>query len=69
MLDRMPWVDTTRCDISERCGECKAARLCPNGSFKVVEDNGRCRVAIDMERCKRCGECSHACELGAVKMI
>ncbi len=69
MLDRLPWVDTTRCDVAERCADCKAARFCPNGAFGVVEAEGGCRVSIDLERCKRCGECAHACELGAVRMI
>lgn len=69
MLDRLPWVDTTRCDISQRCSDCKAARLCPHGAFGVVKKEDSCRVSIDLERCKRCGECAYACELGAVKMI
>ncbi len=69
MNDRLPWVDTTKCDIAGVCGECKASRLCVNGSFEVIADAGGCRIGIDYERCKRCGECVHACALGAVKMI
>jgi heterodisulfide reductase subunit A-like polyferredoxin len=69
MLDRIPWVDTTKCDITQRCEGCKAARLCPHGAFSVVNSEGACRVFIDLEACKRCGECAHACELGAVRMI
>ena len=69
MLDRMPWVDVGRCDIRDRCRDCKAARFCPNGSFNVVSRENGCRIARDMDKCQRCGECGHACELGAVKMI
>jgi Pyruvate/2-oxoacid:ferredoxin oxidoreductase delta subunit len=69
MLDKMPWVDVQKCNVKDICDDCKAARFCKNGSFQVVSDENGCRIGIDYERCKRCGECSHACELGAVKMI
>ncbi len=69
MHDKLPWVDTTKCNIKETCGDCKAARLCKNGSFQVIGGEADCRIAVDFEKCKRCGECAHACELGAVKMI
>lgn len=74
MRNKMPWVDVERCDISERCEECKASRLCPHGAFRVVRSSGgngqeSCLVQIDFERCRLCGNCSHACERGAVRMI
>ena len=69
MLDKMPWVDVQRCNVREVCTDCKAARLCVNRSFQVVSGEDGCRIGIDFEKCKRCGECAHACELGAVKMI
>ena len=69
MLDKMPWVDVLKCNVKDICDDCKASRTCINGSFRVVSDESGCRIGIDYEKCKRCGECAHACELGAVKMI
>ncbi|WP_287155804.1 hypothetical protein [Candidatus Solincola tengchongensis] len=43
MRNKMPWIDVERCDISERCEDCKAARFCPHGAFLVIrpeEGNG-----------------------------
>lgn len=73
MRTKMPWIDVEKCDVAERCEDCKAARFCRHGAFQVIrDDNGAgaaCRVAIDFEKCRLCGECSHACDLGAVKMV
>ncbi len=73
MRNKMPWIDVERCDISERCEDCKAARFCPHGAFLVIrpeEGNGSsCRVGIDFEKCRLCGNCSHACDRGAVRMV
>lgn len=68
----MPWIDVERCDIAERCTDCKASRLCPHGAFQIIGGNGSgeaCRVAIDFDRCRLCGNCSHACDRGAVRMV
>jgi len=69
----MPWIDREACDIAEICRDCKAARHCPHGAFQVMAgSNGSgpsCRVAIDFEKCRLCGECSHACDRGAVRMV
>lgn len=73
MRTKMPWIDRDRCDIAERCTDCKAARHCKYGAFQVVAGgNGSgeaCRVMIDFEKCRLCGDCSHACDLGAVRMV
>lgn len=73
MRSKMPWIDVERCEVAERCEDCKAARFCRHGAFKVIRDGkgsgASCRVAIDFEKCRWCGECSHACDLGAVKMV
>ena len=73
MLNKMPWIDRELCDIAERCSDCKAARFCKHGAFKVIPGgNGSgdsCGLAIDFEKCRFCGDCSHACELGAVRMV
>ncbi len=73
MRSKMPWIDRDLCNIAEVCDDCKAARYCKHGAFNVIPaGNGsgdRCRIAIDMEKCRLCGECSHACELGAVRMV
>lgn len=74
MRTKMPWIDREKCDIAERCEGCKAARLCPHGAFQVIRDVGngsgeRCLVGIDFEKCRLCGNCSHACDQGAVKMV
>lgn len=69
---KLPWVDTTRC---ERVRDCAAARACKHGAFEVrvgPDDEpgcARCVPRVDLERCKRCGECEKACPTGAVKMI
>jgi NAD-dependent dihydropyrimidine dehydrogenase PreA subunit len=34
-----------------------------NGSGKT------CMVGIDFEKCRLCGDCSHACDRDAVKMV
>lgn len=73
MRTKMPWIDRERCDIAERCEGCKAAQFCPHGAFLVIkaeQDTGEaCSVGIDFERCRLCGNCSHACDRGAVKMV
>lgn len=73
MRTKMPWIDRERCDVAERCDGCKAARICPHGAFQVINAGGgsadTCRVGIDFERCRLCGNCSHACDRGAVKMV
>jgi len=69
----MPWIDRERCDIAERCDDCRAARLCNYGAFQVIEGDaasgGSCRVGIDLEKCRLCGNCSLACDRGAVRMV
>jgi ferredoxin len=69
----MPWIDREMCDIAETCEGCKAALLCKHGAFQVMPgDNGdgnACRVGIDLEKCRLCGDCSHACDRGAVRMV
>ncbi len=73
MRNKMPWIDRELCDIADKCAECKAAKFCKYGAFQVVPgENGSgepCRVGIDFEKCRLCGDCSHACELGAVRMV
>ncbi len=75
MRFKLPWIDRTKCDIAEHCGQCRAAESCPTGAFHVLqgptefEPNSACRTAIDFELCKQCGDCSHTCEHGAVKMV
>jgi len=69
---KMPWIDREKCDISEDCEGCSAANACDHGAFVVFGGNGSgeaCRVAIDFEKCRLCGDCSHACDRSAVKMI
>ena len=73
MRSKMPWIDRDKCDISETCEGCRAARTCKHNAFMVISDsNGSgeaCKVGIDFEKCRLCGDCSHACDHGAVKMI
>jgi NAD-dependent dihydropyrimidine dehydrogenase PreA subunit len=71
MRSKMPWIDRDKCDVAETCEGCKAARLCPHGAFLVAQGNGSgtCKVGIDFEKCRLCGDCSHACDRGAVKMV
>ena len=73
MRNKMPWIDRNKCDIEDRCTDCKAARLCKHEAFQIVPGgNGSgeaYKVMIDFEKCRLCGDCSHICELGAVKMV
>jgi NAD-dependent dihydropyrimidine dehydrogenase PreA subunit len=73
MRSKLPWIDRERCDIAERGEECKAAHHCRYNAFQVIRsDNGSgegYKVGIDFEKCRLCGDCSHACDLGAVKMV
>jgi len=75
MRFKLPWIDRTKCDIAEHCGQCRVAESCPTGAFHVLqgptefEPDSACRTAIDFELCKQCGDCSHTCEHGAVKMV
>jgi dissimilatory sulfite reductase (desulfoviridin) alpha/beta subunit len=73
MRTKMPWIDRERCDIAERCEDCKAARLCPHGAFLVMrgaEGSGEpCRVGIAFEKCRLCGNCYHAGDLGAGRVV
>lgn len=67
---KMPWVDTRRC---RKELECRAALLCKIGAFKEgepgPEGTSKDFPKVDLEACKRCGDCEHACPYGAVKMI
>jgi NAD-dependent dihydropyrimidine dehydrogenase PreA subunit len=69
---KMPWIDTRKCT---RQLDCKAARLCKQEAMQVQEESdeepGKSKKcsAIDLEKCKRCGECESACGEGAIKMI
>jgi NAD-dependent dihydropyrimidine dehydrogenase PreA subunit len=72
MNSKMPWIDREKCDISEACEGCSAVDTCRHGAFVVFGGNGSgeaCRVGIDFEKCRLCGDCSHACDRGAVKMV
>lgn len=73
MQSKMPWIDREKCDIDKTCRGCKAAKTCQHGAFMLVTgDNGSgdgCKVGIDFEKCRLCGDCSHACERGAVTMV
>lgn len=68
----MPWIDTTKC---KKTVDCKAARQCREQAMYVQpEAEGQPGIAVDyprvdLEQCKLCGECEHACPEGAVKMI
>ena len=69
---KMPWIDTNRC-VREL--DCRAAKLCKQGAMSVREESeeeaGRAKGSpvIDLEKCKRCGDCEHACTEHAIKMI
>lgn len=71
-MQKIPWIDTTKC---KKEIDCKAARLCKQGALKVqpeAEDLPGTAVdcpRVDMELCKQCGECEHACTEQAVKML
>ena len=73
MRSKMPWIDRERCDIAERGEGCKAANHCRQDAFKVITSDNSSgegyEVGIDFEKCILCGDCSHACDLGAVKMV
>ncbi|MBU1670661.1 MAG: 4Fe-4S binding protein [Actinobacteria bacterium] len=72
MILKMPWIDRGRCD---RKLDCAAARVCPRGALEVgpesEEEEGRASEypLVDLEHCRRCGDCAKACPEGAVKMV
>lgn len=69
---KMPWIDTGRCT---RKLDCQAALLCKVGAMSVREESedeagmAKGTPVVDLEKCKRCGDCEHACKEGAIKMI
>ena len=71
-LLKMPWIDRQKC---KKESGCPASKKCEQGAFRVRggsdEETGRTGdfPLIDLELCKRCGDCEHACPEGAVKMI
>ncbi|MBM3958008.1 MAG: 4Fe-4S binding protein [Gemmatimonadetes bacterium] len=68
----MPWIDNTRCT---RELDCPAARLCKHDAMTLREESGdepgtaAGPPRIDLEKCKRCGDCEHACRERAIRMI
>jgi dissimilatory sulfite reductase (desulfoviridin) alpha/beta subunit len=73
MRSKMPWIDRDKCDVAQVGENCKAALHCPHGAFQVMnggkDSREAYRIALDLEKCRLCGECSHACDRFAVKMI
>lgn len=73
MRNKMPWVDRLKCDVASVGEGCKASRHCPHEAFTVQRKNEEAGetfdLFIDLEKCRRCGECSHACDQFAVKMV
>jgi Pyruvate/2-oxoacid:ferredoxin oxidoreductase delta subunit len=69
---KVPYLDRTRC---RKVVDCKAAKHCKHGAFVVQgvceeEPGTACDFPrVDLERCKSCGECEHACGERAVKMV
>lgn len=72
MLLKLPWIEYSKC---KRELDCACAAQCKEGAFQAREESetepGRAKDCpiIDFEKCKRCGDCEHACPEGAVKMI
>lgn len=71
-MQKIPWLDTTKC---KKATDCKAAEYCKHDAVTVQEESAdQPGVAVDypkvdLELCKRCGECEHACTENAIKMI
>ncbi|PKQ28783.1 MAG: hypothetical protein CVT63_01005 [Candidatus Anoxymicrobium japonicum] len=69
---KMPWIDRALC---KRELDCKAALNCKKKAFHVqpasMDEPGLAAEfpLIDLEECKRCGDCEKACANHAVKMI
>lgn len=69
---KMPWIDSKKCS---RELDCRAARLCKQDAMFVrdedEEEPGRAKgpPLVDLEKCKRCGDCEHTCTERAIKMI
>lgn len=71
MLLKIPWIDRSKCALELPC---PAARGCKQGAMverPESEETGKAvgRPVIDLEKCKRCGDCEPACPPGAVKML
>ncbi|MBU4174318.1 MAG: hypothetical protein KKB90_05810 [Actinobacteria bacterium] len=69
---RMPWIDKSKCI---RALDCEAASHCEKGAFQVQKESetepgfAEDYPMIDLEMCKLCGDCEHACTENAVKMV
>ncbi|MBN2168893.1 MAG: 4Fe-4S binding protein [Actinobacteria bacterium] len=65
-------MDTTKCD---KATDCNAAKYCKHDAMNIQPESTELPgVAIDfprvdLELCKQCGECEHACDRNAIKMI
>ncbi len=72
LLLKMPWVDRQK---SKKELDCPASKKCEQGAFQVLEESEEEPAkavdfpVVDLERCKRCGDCVKACPDGAVKMV
>ncbi|MBN1289228.1 MAG: 4Fe-4S binding protein [Actinobacteria bacterium] len=71
-MQKIPWLDTTKC---RKAIDCRAAEFCKYETIHVQpESPEQPGIAVDypkvdLELCKRCGECVHACTENAIKMI
>jgi formate hydrogenlyase subunit 6/NADH:ubiquinone oxidoreductase subunit I len=72
LLLKIPWVDKTKCKCEL---DCRAAAQCKKQAIEVQpaceDEPGRaCDFPrIDLEVCRKCGDCEKACPEHAVKMI
>ena len=69
---KIPWIDKSKCI---RKLECEAASHCKKGAIQVQKESetepglARDYPMIDLELCRQCGDCEHACTENAVKMV